>query len=165
MKRFILLLFLIGCSVLLNAAYRPIKYVLPPSGKYKVLKVYDGDTFTILVPPDYTFSVRIQGIDAPEKKQEFGDSSRIYLLQLINNNEVEIIPIKIDRYGRPVVKCFNYKGQDIGLEMIKAGMAWYYSDYYKDYLYQDAELNARVLKKGLFSNPSPTRPKVFRKKN
>lgn len=161
MKRFILLLFLIGCSVFLNA-YRPIKYELPPSGKYKVVKIYDGDTFTILVSSDYTFNVRIQGIDAPEKKQEFGLTARQYLDSLIANKCVLIQPIKVDKYGRTVAICTNYEGKDIGLEMIKSGMAWFYSEFYNDSSYKKAENFARLNKLGLWKNPNPVKPQNFR---
>jgi endonuclease YncB( thermonuclease family) len=41
----------------------------------KVVKVYDGDTITILVDGKKE-KIRFYGIDAPEKKQSYGSATR-----------------------------------------------------------------------------------------
>lgn len=44
----------------------------------RVVKVYDGDTITLLI--DRTqYKIRLAGIDAPERKQAFGNASRKHL--------------------------------------------------------------------------------------
>ncbi|MCQ2339138.1 MAG: thermonuclease family protein [Paludibacteraceae bacterium] len=149
-------------SVLRLSAYQAVRFERAPRGKYRVVRIYDGDTFTILVPPDYTFNIRIQGIDAPERRQEFGMYARLYLEALVNGMEVEIFPMELDKWGRTAARCFNYEGKDIGLEMIKAGMAWYYGEYYKDPKYENEERVARVTQTGLWCRPNPMNPQVYR---
>jgi endonuclease YncB( thermonuclease family) len=85
---------------------------VPPIVGGKVVKVYDGDTFTIasklpyLDSPIYRFSVRLNGIDAPEIKgktnaeKELAKKSRDALTNLIMNKIVRLENISIEKYGR-----------------------------------------------------------------
>ena len=41
-----------------------------------VVGVADGDTITVLDQQKNTYKIRLQGIDAPEKKQAFGEKSK-----------------------------------------------------------------------------------------
>ena len=85
---------------------------VPPITSGKVVKVYDGDTFTLAskLPntdgPVYRFSVRLNGIDAPEIKgkttaeKELAKKSRDVLSTLIMNKIVTLKNISIEKYGR-----------------------------------------------------------------
>ena len=67
----------------------------------KVVKVADGDTITILVGTEQ-HRVRLQGIDAPERKQPFGKASGRSLSALVAGKQVRVEYDKRDRYGRIV---------------------------------------------------------------
>ncbi|MFL1707055.1 thermonuclease family protein [Campylobacter sp. MOP7] len=54
----------------------------------KVIKVADGDTITILNPQKKQIKVRLYGIDAPEKKQAYGEKSRKFLDSMIAGKNV-----------------------------------------------------------------------------
>ncbi|MDR1674972.1 MAG: thermonuclease family protein [Tannerella sp.] len=43
----------------------------------KVVRVADGDTFTLLDESNNQVRVRLYGIDCPEKKQDFGEKARL----------------------------------------------------------------------------------------
>lgn len=85
---------------------------VPPITSGKVVKVYDGDTFTLAskLPntdgPVYRFSVRLNGIDAPEIKgkttaeKELAKTSRDALSAMIMNKIVTLKNISIEKYGR-----------------------------------------------------------------
>ena len=85
---------------------------VPPITEGKVIKVYDGDTFTIAskLPyhssPVYRFSVRLNGIDAPEMKCKTNVAklhavkSRDALSSIILNKKVKLTNIKTEKYGR-----------------------------------------------------------------
>lgn len=154
---YILMVLAMGAS-----AYQPIKFATAPQGRYHVVRIYDGDTFTILVPPNDTYNIRIQGIDAPERRQEFGMYARLYLERLIDGKEVEIYPDELDKWGRTAARCFNHEGKDIGLEMIKAGMAWQYAPYNNNEKYVRAEQMARMTGMGLWCRPNPMNPQDYR---
>jgi len=67
----------------------------------KVVKVADGDTVTIL-DNNTQHKIRLQGIDAPERKQPFGNASRKHLATLVAGQEITVKWENRDRYGRIV---------------------------------------------------------------
>jgi len=85
---------------------------VPPIQFGKVIKVYDGDTFTIAskLPntesPIYRFSVRLNGIDTPEihgktaHEKELAIAARDALHKLIYGKIVTLKNIETEKYGR-----------------------------------------------------------------
>jgi len=72
----------------------------------KVVKIADGDTITVLDSTNTQHRIRLQGIDAPERKQAFGNASRKHLANLVAGKEVTVKWAKRDRYGRMVGKVW-----------------------------------------------------------
>ena len=65
--------------------------------KGKVVAVTDGDTITVLDDMDKgRFRIRLDKIDAPEKKQAFGAKAKQYLSTLIYGKQVKIRFKKIE---------------------------------------------------------------------
>ena len=131
--------------------------------KGKAVKIADGDTFTLLVNGHDQVKIRIDGIDAPEKGQAFGNRAKEYLSSMIWGEELTVSVTKKDRYGRSIGKVSTPSITDVGLEMIKAGFAWQYRDYNNEKAYADAESLARENRKGLWLDNNPKRPQDFRK--
>ena len=131
--------------------------------KGKAVSIADGDTFTLLINGNEQVKIRIDGIDAPEKKQDFGNRAKQYLSDMIWGKELTVKVSKKDRWGRSIGKVSTPTIPDVGLEMIKAGLAWQYRDYNKDEAYSEAERLARENKKGLWIHKNPVRPQDFRK--
>ena len=129
----------------------------------KVVKIADGDTFTLLVNNHDQVKVRLDGIDAPEKKQAFGNKAKQYLSSMIWGTPVTVKVLKKDRYGRSIGKVSTSKFKDVNLEMIKAGYAWHYKEYNDDKTYASAEISARKNKRGLWRDKNPIKPQDFRK--
>jgi endonuclease YncB( thermonuclease family) len=130
--------------------------------------VADGDTITVLGAGDRQTRVRLQGIDAPESRQAFGQASKRNLSDLVFDREVVVEYEKTDRYGRTVGKVLS-GGRDVNLEQVRAGLAWHYK-YYQDEqspadrrLYAEAEAGARKAGRGLWADPGPTPPWDFRR--
>jgi endonuclease YncB( thermonuclease family) len=94
----------------------------------EVVKVTDGDTLTLLTADKHQHKIRIAGIDAPERKQPFGNRSKQNLSRLAYGKEAEADCPKRDRYGRQVCKVY-VAGQDVGLRQIYDGLAWWYRAY------------------------------------
>jgi len=151
--------------------------------KGKVIKVTDGDTVTIIDGNGFKHRVRLAGIDAPEKGgQSYGDKSTKSLSWLIHNKGVTAEYSKYDRYGRILGKIMvGSKGDkfcliiecareiDVGLEQIKAGMAWHYKRYQNEQsredinFYSSAEKSAKQNQLGLWSDKSPIPPWKWRR--
>ena len=134
----------------------------------RVVGIADGDTVTVLDSSNIQFKIRLMGIDAPEKKQAFGNKSKESLSALVFNKQVTVEYNKKDKYGRTVGKIL-VDGVDANLEQIKAGMAWHYKKYQNEQapddrsLYVQAEEKARAGKLGLWIDTEPTPPWDFRK--
>lgn len=126
----------------------------------KVVKISDGDTITVLNGKEQT-KVRLYGIDAPEKKQDYGQKSRQFLASLIAGQVVEVEPKGKDRYKR-TLGIIHYKDQDINAQMVLNGYAWAYVKYSK--MYVDQEKTARENKRGLWQSSDPTPPWEWRKR-
>jgi len=139
----------------------------PKSLSGKVVKIADGDTITILDAQNVQHKIRLQGIDAPEHRQDFGQVSREHLANLVFGKYVRIEFEKADRYGRLVGKVWA-DGNDECLEQLKAGLAWHYKEYEREQpaadrqLYANAELEARNERRGLWKDPAPTPPWEYR---
>ncbi|OJJ28132.1 thermonuclease family protein [Campylobacter concisus] len=125
----------------------------------KVIKISDGDTITVLSGKEQT-KVRLYGIDAPEKKQDYGQKSKQFLASLIAGQVVEVEQKGKDRYKR-TLGIIYYKGQDINAQMVLNGYAWAYVKYSR--MYVDQEKTARENKRGLWQSSNPTPPWVWRK--
>lgn len=132
----------------------------------KVVGVTDGDTVTVLVDRREV-KVRVAGIDAPEKRQAFGQRSKEHLSACAFGKAVSVQWNKTDRYGRTIGKV-TADGVDCGLRQIQDGMAWHYKAYAKEQsqtdraAYAEAEVQAIARKVGLWSDPHPTPPWEFR---
>ena len=134
-----------------------------------VVGVSDGDTITVLDQQKNSYKIRLQGIDAPEKKQAFGEKSKQSLHDLVHSKQVRIEYDKEDKYGRIVGKV-TLDDVDVCLQQLVLGMAWHYKKYQNEQsvsdraLYSETELKSKSLKLGLWSDDTPMPPWEFRKK-
>ena len=127
----------------------------------RVVGVADGDTLTVLDGNKGLTKIRLHQIDAPEKKQDFGQRSKQSLSELVYGKQVRVEVFDTDHYGRKVGKVW-VNGTDANLEQVKRGMAWVYEKYANDPAYFAAERAAKSGRVGLWNQPNPTPPWVFR---
>ncbi len=130
----------------------------------KCKHVFDGDSFVAIREGETKETeIRLYGIDAPEKGQDYAKQSREKLIKLIRNKQVRIEVQDTDSYGRSVGKVYVGKTY-VNLEMVKSGLAWYYEHHAKGAKdLQKAEAKARKAKKGLWQDASPVNPKDWRR--
>ena len=134
----------------------------------RVVGVADGDTITVLDANKVQHKIRLSGIDAPEKKQPFGNRSKESLSELAFDKTVTVETSKRDRYGRQIGKVL-VNGRDVNLMQVERGMAWFYRQYQRDQspndrrLYEAAEDAARAGKRGLWRDADPVPPWEFRR--
>ena len=128
----------------------------------RVVAIADGDTITVLDANQVQRKIRLEGIDAPEKKQAFGTRSRQTLGDLVAGKDVTVQWNKKDRYGR-IIGHVYLGDRDIDLEMVQAGMAWHYRQYSKSAELASAEAEARKDRLGLWADANPVPPWAFRK--
>lgn len=132
-----------------------------------VLKVYDGDTVVVRDSRGRNITIRLEGIDAPERYQPFATKSRDALRQRLLRKTVTIVPRDVDRYER-IVGIVLVGGADAGLEQLRSGLAWHFrqfearQEYRNRIAYSAAERDARLARLGLWSQKNPVPPWRYR---
>jgi len=129
-----------------------------------VVGISDGDTITVL-HDGRGEKIRLYGIDCPEKKQDFGQRAKEFASQNVFGKVVEVETVDTDRYGRTVGLVYLDNKYSLNEALIASGYAWVYKRYCvrsacKEWL--EIELEARKMKRGLWSIPNPTPPWEFR---
>jgi endonuclease YncB( thermonuclease family) len=128
----------------------------------KVIKVSDGDTFTLQVDKNTIYKVRINEIDCPEKKQAFGTKATKFTNDLIYGKYVKVEYDKFDRYGR-ILGTVKINNKNVSEELIKNGLAWHYYQYSKSKYLSDLENEARLKKINIWSDKKSIAPWEYRK--
>ena len=120
----------------------------------KVSRVIDGDTFEGRLvesgnpgvnPWAYELTkvvVRINGIDAPERGQFYGDVATLHLYSLIGGKTVGLKLKQKDIYGRWIATVY-LDGEDVAEEMLRQGMAWHFKEHDSNPHYAQLENEAR----------------------
>jgi endonuclease YncB( thermonuclease family) len=135
----------------------------------KVVGVSDGDTITVLDDQKVQHKIRLAGIDAPEKKQAFGQVSKDHLAKQVFSKFVTVDYSKSDKYGRLVGKIL-LDGQDVNIRQLQTGLAWHYKKYEAEQppedrvTYARAEQVAQDRRVGLWGDRNPVAPWDFRHK-
>lgn len=130
----------------------------------RVSKVTDGDTFRLIVAGADPLTVRLYGIDAPERDQPYGNEATIALSGWIDGRDVTVVVEDVDRYGRLVGRVF-VDGHDINLAMVREGRAWWYVAYAPDALELSmAYQQARSAHLGLWASGTAIAPWEWRRR-
>jgi micrococcal nuclease len=127
----------------------------------QVIAVLDGDTVMVLHASRKS-TLRLAGIDAPEKQQAFGRESRDALAALVLRKEVHVTTRTVDEYGR-VVAVLQAGNINVNEEQLRRGMAWEYSRYHSDKTLIALQADAQRARRGLWVQASPAPPWEFRK--
>ncbi len=126
-----------------------------------VTEVQDGDTLT-LVNWSATYKVRLADIDAPEWEQLRGKDSRASLFHLCFLRRAIAEANGEDQYGRPLVRI-TCAGVDANTEQVRRGLAWVFVRYApKNSPLYGVEAEARAARRGLWEDPDPEPPWVWR---
>jgi micrococcal nuclease len=125
----------------------------------KIVYVIDGDTF-ILQTKEERLKIRLDGIDAPEKDQDFGPESKKFLEKYLYK-ECKVVYKGVDRYGRTIGVLY-VDSVNINLQSIQEGFSWHYKKYSSDTVLAEAEVKARIEYKGLWSNTEAIEPWKWR---
>jgi endonuclease YncB( thermonuclease family) len=141
------------------------------AGQCTVTLVTGGDAIQVIAD-SITTIVRLAGIDAPEvpraKGQPFSEDATQHLEELVLNKAVKIISYGSDRLGRTLAEVF-VENRNVNIEMLKAGYAQVYRGNPIKGLdtkpYWEAEKEARIYRRGMWSLWDCYRPQKWKKAN
>lgn len=128
----------------------------------KVVKIVDGDTFDLLTKDTVKIRIRLNGIDCPERKQDYFQVCKDALGEYIFGKNVTLITHGKDRWRRVIADVY-VRNEYINLKMVKNGFAWHYKKYSKDKNLAKAEEKARKKKSGIWKMKNPEAPWNYRK--
>jgi len=116
-----------------------------------------GDTITVLRErrPE---TIRLNGIDAPEKGQAFGERAKQFTAQLAFDQVVLVAVRDHDRYGRTVADVLLSDGRSLTHELVRNGYAWWFRRYSSDARLVALESEARAAGRGLWADAHPVAP-------
>lgn len=155
----------------MNVSHTLLSALLAASGALQaaeisgpVTRVLDGDTIEVKSSSSLVERVRLQNIDAPEKKQAFGNWSKQYLTDMVGGQHVTITYVDRDRYGRILGKVSSKDIADVNKAMVANGAAWVYVHYNTDPNLPGIEREAKNQRLGLWADNVPVPPWIWRKK-
>src|SRR5436190_6272746 len=96
-----------------------------------VVGIMDGDTIKVM-RDGVAVSVRLDGIDCPEKKQPFGTRAKQFTGDLVSNETVKVVQKGTDRYRRIIGEVVLRDGRVLNEELLRAGLAWVFVKYCRE---------------------------------
>lgn len=132
----------------------------------RVVEVHDGRTVTV-ENTGRRIKVALKAADAPEGDQPYGDVARQHLAALVLGRHVSIEYTGLGPEAILIGRVFCDE-RDIGLQMIRDGVAWFDRSYetnldpQESRLYAESERAARGERRGLWQDASPTPPWEWR---
>ncbi len=131
----------------------------------QVMAVLSGDTLRIRDDKKVQYTVRLAGVDAPEKFQAYGQRSLDSLRELAFQKYVTVEGVGS---GSPRVGRVRVEGRDISLEQLQLGAVWYDKSRVQilsepdRQAYADAQEDARQRRAGLWRDKQPIPPWEYR---
>jgi micrococcal nuclease len=127
-----------------------------------VADVTDGDTIVVWKKGNRAV-IRLAGIDCPERQQPFGKEATAFTSNRTLGKTVTVIPETTDRYERTVADVHLENGKSLSVELLHAGLAWWYRRYSHNRALLHHEKGARTARRGLWSQPNPIPPWKYRR--
>ena len=128
-----------------------------------LIHIDDGDTFTLMSQNKTQYKIRLNGIDCPEKGQDFGKKAKEFTQGFCGTQTVEATLLNKDKYGRNIANV-SVNGANLNYTLVAQGLAWHYTKYSTDKSLAKLELEARAKRIHIWSLPNPMAPWVYRKR-
>lgn len=128
--------------------------------KGRCARAVDGDT-VVVTRGGEEVEVRLAGIDAPELDQAFGPEAKRGAEALMLGQPLIVEVESADPVGRLIGRVL-VGTSDASLELLEEGLAWHSSQLPSDDLLAAAEIRAHLARRGLWSDPAPVPPWVWR---
>ncbi|MBF0190584.1 MAG: thermonuclease family protein [Magnetococcales bacterium] len=128
----------------------------------RVVRIQDGDSL-VVSREGRQEKVRLAGIDTPEQGQPYAGEAKALTQRLVEHRTVRVVDKERDRYGRLVAWVTPLDGEELGAALVRAGLAWQHPYYSRDPELKRLEQEARRRGIGLWADPDPTPPWVWKR--
>lgn len=135
-----------------------------------VVEVKDGDTVVVQGQRGERRTIRFYGVDTPESRwkghwpeQPYSQVSKAFIVSYLLGNQVNVRLVGELTYSREVGEVF-VNGKSMSKELVRQGLAWWYTKYASDDLdLKRLEDTARLKKYGLWKGSNPVPPWEWRR--
>lgn len=153
---------LVVCLLVFATAPAGARRARPEAFTAPVVAISDGDTIVVRYA-GRNVRVRLAEVDCPELQQPYGRDARAFTARLVLDKVVRIEPKTVDEYDRAVARVRTSDGKDLGEELLRQGLAWWYRRYSRDVRLEALEAEAKRAKRGLWADPDPVPPWLYRR--
>ena len=123
-----------------------------------VVGVSDGDVIRVM-RNERAEEIRLNGIDCPEKGQDYSPRAKEATSELVSGREVTLSTFDKDMYGRFIADVFLPDGTSVNQTLVREGWCWWYRKHApQDARLERLEREAREAKRGLWQDPVPVPP-------
>ena len=131
-----------------------------------VQRVIDGDSLIVVLDGMGEEEIRLQGIDAPEHDQPWGDEATGWLRRSIDGRRVIVTHVgERDRHGRLLADIGVPDVEnlwDVGVTVTRQGLAWHYKASDDNRSLAEAQMLAQQNNDGLWASSNPIPPWEWR---
>ena len=128
-----------------------------------VVAIHDGDTISVRTSRE-TIRIRLEGVDCPEYRQPYSARAKRFTSELVYRREVTVEGRGDDQYGRLLARV-RVGGAELNEALVRNGLAWHYQRGAIDRALADAEKTARAARAGLWADPNPIPPWLWRREH
>lgn len=126
----------------------------------KVIGILDGNNI-IVSYDNKARQLRLANVDCPDLNQDFGPQAKDFLMNIIFGKDVWVDIKSIDHSNRGL-STMTINGQDVGVQLVQAGLGWYDSRFTSNGAIAEAQVQAQINRTGLWSQNNPIPPWEFR---
>ncbi|MBL8814078.1 MAG: thermonuclease family protein [Planctomycetaceae bacterium] len=134
-----------------------------------ITDVPDSDVLLLRAEDKKLHRIRLNGIDAPELKQDFGTNAQAELSRLVKDKAVRVVTHSEDRGGQIIGDVYVKLSESaeetfLNVHLVAEGLAWHFVRYAPDNkVLAESEKKARDAKAGLWKEGTPTAPWDWRR--
>jgi len=136
----------------------------------EVTRIIDGDTIEMHADNGAYMTIRLHGIDSPDKCQNQFEEAKQYATQMLLSKKVKFYQTGTDQYGRFVGEIYidaNNTIDEFGVwfnaAIVGSGYAWHWPRYSNSQQLASLQLVAKRFKLGVWQESDPVPPWEFRK--
>lgn len=119
-----------------------------------VTSVVDGDTVNASLPDGATITIRLDGIDTPERDEPYSVQATRATRVMLLSKRVQLQGTDVDAYGRLVARIV-VDGTDVSVQLVRDGLACHFTRYSSDATLAAAQKEAQRRGAGFWSQGAP----------
>ncbi len=128
-----------------------------------VVEVIDGNTMRVIDNYNDTITIKLKSFDSPELNQAFGEEARAFTADKCLHKKAKIELLGKDRFGNDMATVTSEDNEDLGMALLKSGLAWYNVKGTADETLENIQNTNITNNVGLWAQENPLEPWIYRR--